>query len=89
MYHPAGVWHRVECMEDSIAVNISLIAASYAEVFTNSLLQMLLTNEAWRKPVCGSNEQEALGVMKCLLQDAKVLHMLTRVHILLGFCVLT
>ena len=28
LYVPAGMWHRVECEDDSISLNISLIGAS-------------------------------------------------------------
>lgn len=51
MYHPAGVWHRVECLEDSIAINISITAASYAEVFCSGLQQLLMQSSSWRSPV--------------------------------------
>lgn len=53
LYHPAGIWHKVECIEDSIAINISLIGASYAEVFCSGLQQLLMQNPNWRQSVNG------------------------------------
>jgi hypothetical protein len=44
----------VECEEDSISINISLIVSSYAEVFCSGLQQLLWENPMWRGPViCG------------------------------------
>ena len=51
MYHPAGIWHRVECIDDSISINISLTAVSYADVFCSSLQQLLMENPLWRSSV--------------------------------------
>lgn len=28
MYFPAGCWHRVECEEDSLSINISLVSST-------------------------------------------------------------
>jgi ribosomal protein L16 Arg81 hydroxylase len=73
MYHPAGVWHRVECLEDSISINISLTAVSYADIFCSSLQQILLENPRWRSAVFpsrlsqSSHKEDALSVMKSLL----------------------
>lgn len=51
LYHPAGIWHRVECLEDSIAINLSLMVTSYADLLCCGLLQMLMQNPSWRAPV--------------------------------------
>ena len=51
LYHPAGVWHEVKCTEDSIAINISLMASSRAEVFCSALQQVLMMDHAWREPM--------------------------------------
>lgn len=73
MYHPAGVWHRVECIEDSISINISLTSVSYADIFCSSLQQMLLENPRWRSAVfpardhLGGHSEDALSVMQSLL----------------------
>lgn len=31
MYFPAGMYHCVECTEDSISINISLVSTSWGE----------------------------------------------------------
>jgi hypothetical protein len=43
-----GIWHRVECEEDSISINVSLIVSSYAEIFCSGLQQLLWENPAFR-----------------------------------------
>ena len=52
LYHPAGVWHKVECLEDSITINISMIASSMAEIFCSNLQQLLCSDndDFWRRP---------------------------------------
>lgn len=72
LYHPAGIWHQVECLEDSISINISLTAVSYADLFCSSLQQMLMENPYWRSSVFTSTpdnpeNQEAHKVMKSIL----------------------
>lgn len=66
LYHPAGLWHKVVCLEDSISINISLTGASYAEVLCSSLQQVLMENHAWRA-VVSSDPRQALQVMQSLL----------------------
>jgi hypothetical protein len=34
-YHPAGIWHQVECEEDSISINISLFASNWVSYIGN------------------------------------------------------
>lgn len=51
LYHPAGVWHQVECLEDSIAINISLSVISYADVACSALQQMMWKNPVYRAPI--------------------------------------
>ena len=67
LYHPAGVWHRVECIEDSISINISLIVSSYDEIVCNSLQQLLLQNSQWRLPVQSRDMQQSLNVIQSIL----------------------
>lgn len=42
-YFPAGCWHRVECTEDSLSINLSLIGSTWGDL-TSSALRTL----AWR-----------------------------------------
>ena len=41
LYHPAGVYHRVECLEDSVAINVSMYASSYADLVASAIQQLL------------------------------------------------
>lgn len=40
LYHPAGMWHKVECLEDSVAINISVVAYSCVEHLAAFLLEL-------------------------------------------------
>lgn len=75
MYHPAGLWHRVECTEDSLAMNISLISASYAEVFCGHLQQLLWEVPEFRRPLQTrpDQEQKAKDTLKSMLEFAALL----------------
>jgi hypothetical protein len=37
LYHPAGVWHKVECTQDSVSINLSLMPQSFAQLLANAL----------------------------------------------------
>ncbi|GAB5033095.1 Hypothetical protein NocV09_01200490 [Nannochloropsis oceanica] len=47
-YHPAGVWHAVECLEESISINVSLDGMTYADLFSGALKQVLWGEEDGR-----------------------------------------
>lgn len=68
LYHPAGVWHRVECLDDSISLNISLTASSYADVFCSNLHQLLLKNNRFRQPVSTRHIGDARMTMDSLMK---------------------
>lgn len=67
LYHPAGVWHRVECLEDSISINISLISASYAELFCSSLQQLLSSYPQFRQPINTADPQKSNDILQQIL----------------------
>jgi hypothetical protein len=50
-YFPAGMWHRVEVIEPGVSINVSLMAANYANVFCQALQHLLLQKEEWRQCV--------------------------------------
>ena len=52
LYVPAGMWHRVECDEESVSINVSLMGALWADVVADALRQRLLCHAAARAPVC-------------------------------------
>ena len=41
LYFPAGVWHRVECEEDSVSINISLVSSNWADLISDSIKTLL------------------------------------------------
>lgn len=58
-YHPAGIWHRVECSADSVSVNISLVAADWATTVTEGIKQQLWKQDEWRSTVQCKGMQDA------------------------------
>jgi ribosomal protein L16 Arg81 hydroxylase len=72
LYHPAGVFHKVECIEDSIAINISLYAASAAEVFCSALQQYLWQSGSQsRQPFLRDGSGLASESAKAAIADMK------------------
>ena len=65
------MWHRVECLEDSVSINISLMGASWADLVADAVRQRLLCHAAARAPICmrslsdGRSQLDAiLGVLR-------------------------
>lgn len=52
LYVPAGTWHRVECEENSLSINVSLMGLSWADLVGDALKQRLRTHDAARRTVC-------------------------------------
>jgi ribosomal protein L16 Arg81 hydroxylase len=36
LYFPPGAWHRVECIEDSLSMNISMMPSTWTELVLNA-----------------------------------------------------
>lgn len=51
LYHPAGIWHSVEAIEDSISINFSLRHLRKADVIINALNMILLKDKSMREPL--------------------------------------
>eukprot|EP01117_Protostelium_nocturnum_P013424 TRINITY_DN5004_c0_g1_i1.p1 TRINITY_DN5004_c0_g1~~TRINITY_DN5004_c0_g1_i1.p1 ORF type:complete len:611 (-),score=215.35 TRINITY_DN5004_c0_g1_i1:63-1895(-) len=68
-YHPAGIWHRVECEEDSISINVSLIASTWADMVTEGLRHSLWTQDEWREGINFRNPTEAKQKLEKLLSN--------------------
>lgn len=64
-----GVWHRVECLEDSISINISLISTSLGDLVTSALTQRLWTKPEWREGVSFVEPQKLREKLGGLLKD--------------------
>jgi hypothetical protein len=69
LYHPAGIWHEVECIENSISINISLVGVTYAEVVSNAIQQLLLQNDKYREIVNVSHQKNALQVIQNIFDE--------------------
>lgn len=41
LYHPAGIWHAVECTEDSVTINLSLKNLNKADIIAQSLKHLM------------------------------------------------
>lgn len=54
LFHPSGVWHRVETLpgSSSLSINFSLFPQSYGELMSETLQTMLMRHSHWRRPVC-------------------------------------
>ena len=72
-YHPAGMWHAVECLEESISINISLDGMTYADLFAGALKQVLWGEGDGRFGAMvstGAKPEEAAREMSALLLQA-------------------
>ena len=71
LYHPAGVWHRVICNEDSVSINVSLTVSSYADLVCCGLLQLLSKHKDFRAGVRAGKTDVAhsKGVIAAILED--------------------
>lgn len=71
LYHPGGYWHKVECTEDSVSVNISLVCSNYADVVSNAVHHLLLRKEEWRANLCFDSPDVARNQLQNLLNNLK------------------
>ena len=71
MYFPAGMWHSVECLEDSLSINLSLVSTSWGSLLTKGLQHLLWKDDKWREGVRGDNLEEARKKASLLLKDLK------------------
>lgn len=51
LYFPSGMWHRVECLEDSISINISIKSQTWTDVVLSGVRQYLLAHPPCRERV--------------------------------------
>lgn len=74
LYHPAGVWHHVECVSDSsVSINVSLTMATWADVIGDALRQLLWASPALRAPIVGlaGELQRARNAAEAALCEAR------------------
>lgn len=51
MYHPAGIWHSVESVSDSISINFSMRQIRKADFIVNALRMHLLKDKNFRQGI--------------------------------------
>lgn len=51
LYHPAGIWHSVEAIEDSISINFSLRHTKVADIVLNAVSMLLNKDLKMREPL--------------------------------------
>eukprot|EP00758_Cryptobia_borreli_P006566 Tbor_TRINITY_DN5177_c0_g1::TRINITY_DN5177_c0_g1_i1::g.26238::m.26238 len=66
LYHPAGIWHKVETVsgsscpgENSLSINISLFPQTWADCFLEGLNQFLVSQFQWRQRMVLFDSNEA------------------------------
>ncbi|CAE8651307.1 unnamed protein product, partial [Polarella glacialis] len=76
LYHPAGIWHCVESLtEDTVAINVSLTMASWADFLGDGLRQLFFASPPLRAPALGlgalSSRSEARAVVEERLREVR------------------
>lgn len=66
-YFPAGMWHRVECVEDSISINVSLKTLCWADIVSSAVRQVLWQDDSFRQGICTTTPQKAQDHLRNLL----------------------
>jgi len=69
LYHPAGIYHRVVCEEDSISINLSLVATTWADLVSSSVRQLMWTQSKWRAPFTADSFESAHGTLQNILGE--------------------
>lgn len=71
LYFPAGMFHKVETVEQGVSINLSLMGSTYASLVCKTLEHILLQKEEWREVICSSERQgnDVLEKMKNLITD--------------------
>ncbi len=62
VFNPRGVWHRTECLDDSLSLEFDFSPRSRADVVLATLRTRLLRDAAWRRPafdLIGGGERAA------------------------------
>jgi ribosomal protein L16 Arg81 hydroxylase len=63
-YHPAGIYHAVECNQESISINLSLSAVSNLEILLNTLRQEVLRHNDLRSHFQAHSREQAAAQFK-------------------------
>lgn len=71
LYFPAGMWHQVECEEDSVSINLSIKAMRYCDLVSSAIRQIMIQDESWRREICEDTTAELNGMLQQLVRDVK------------------
>ncbi len=71
LYFPAGMWHKVETLEEGVSINISLMGTTYASLFCRSLEHLLLEKGEWREIISSQSAtgNDVVEKLKILIND--------------------
>lgn len=58
LYHPAGIWHAVECIEDSFTINLSLKNYTKADIISSSLKHLMNINPSLRENLTFESKED-------------------------------
>jgi 50S ribosomal protein L16 3-hydroxylase len=59
LFVPRGYWHMTLAEEDSLSLNFTFSQPTFADVFTKSMQELLLTSSDWRELADGLESKEA------------------------------
>lgn len=65
LFVPRGYWHATTTEEDSLSLNFTFSQPTWADVFTKSLQELLLTSTAWREladGLAGSSDRKQVAI---------------------------
>eukprot|EP00939_MAST-03C_sp_MAST-3C-sp1_P004237 g4237.t1 len=71
-YFPAGMWHKVECVEDSISINVSIKGLTWADYVTSAMRTLLYQDAQFRRTVSFRNLAGARETCRSLLERLRV-----------------
>lgn len=57
-YHPAGIWHSVECVDDSFTINLSLKNYNKADLIAQSLKHLMNQDPELRENITFTSRED-------------------------------
>jgi hypothetical protein len=69
LFFPAGMWHKVETLSDSVSINVSLMATNYAQAVSQAVYHLLYSDPRFREPIINNSETNALDRLRQLMMD--------------------
>lgn len=72
-YFPSGMYHRVECTEDSLSINVSLEPANYGDYLQEAVTHLMRSTTEFRQHIVGHEESQIRAQMQQRLDSLKQL----------------